>query len=103
MTATGPVARVDLDTIYAELAALRLTVVQLQADLPHHVSFTKAKQDEYEDRLINHGTRLGDLEHRVTRLEAQQKPAAPWYSVVGAVGTIIAAVVTVATVLTLNP
>lgn len=92
MTETQPVARITLERIFDEVQGLREDVTRLQSDLPHHVTLTKDKQAEYETRLANHGTRLGDLELRMTQVEANQKPRAPWYLVTGAIGVLIAAV-----------
>jgi hypothetical protein len=101
MTDTIPVARVTLDAIYSEVQGLRADVTRLQSDLPHHVTLTKGKQEEYDDRLANHGKRIFDLEHRVTQLEGQVKPRAPWYAVVGAVAAILTSGVTVITLITI--
>ena len=90
-----PAARVTLDAIYIEVQGLRQDVTQLQSDLPHHVTITKDKQDEYEARLANHGTRLADLDHRMAKLEGQIKPRAHWYSVVGAIAAILSSLATV--------
>lgn len=97
---TGPVARITLEAIYAEVQGLRVDVVKIKSDLPHHVTITKDKQEEYEARLANHGSRLGDIEHRLTRLEGNQKPRTPWYSVVGGIAGIVASVATLITLIT---
>ncbi|MEB4614010.1 hypothetical protein [Leucobacter sp. M11] len=94
-----PSARVTLDAIFSEVQGLRKDVTMLQSDLPHHVTITKDKQEEYETRLANHGTRLGDLELRMTQVETSQKPRTPWYLVVGAVGGILTSVATLFTLL----
>ena len=89
MTDAPAVARITLEKIFDEVQGLREDVTRLQSDLPHHVTLTKDKQTEYETRLANHGTRLGDLELRMTQVEAKLKPRTPWYLIVGAVGTIL--------------
>lgn len=99
MTDDAPAARITLDKIYTEVQGLRQDVTKLQGDLPHHVTFTKAKQDEYEERLENHGRRIFDLEHRVTQIEAQVRPRAPWYAVVGAIAALLASVATAITLI----
>lgn len=103
MSDTGPVVKVGLDAIHAELMQVKSAVIRLEHDLPMHVTITKTKQEEYDTRLASHGSRLTEVEHRLTRLEAAQRPATPWYQVVGAVAVIISAVVTVATVLSITP
>ncbi|KUF05527.1 hypothetical protein [Leucobacter sp. G161] len=99
MTGEVPSARVTLDAIYSEVQGLRKDVTLLQSDLPHHVTITKDKQEEYETRLANHGTRLGSLELRVTQVEGKVRPRTPWYLVVGAVGGILTSVATLFTLL----
>ncbi|RLP76341.1 hypothetical protein D9V32_05580 [Mycetocola tolaasinivorans] len=84
-----PAVRVTLTSIYAELGGLKSEVAALVAQLGPHVILTKEKQAEYEKRLENHGDRLGSLEGRITRLEAAQRPRAPWYAVTGAIVGIL--------------
>lgn len=97
-----PAARISLGKIYDEVQALRGDVASLQSDLPHHVSITKDKQDEYETRLENHGRRIYDLEHRVTQLEGNVRPRTPWYAVVGAIAAILTSVVTLTALIALT-
>lgn len=99
MSEASPVARITLEAIFSEVQGLRKDVTRLQSDLPHHVTITKDKQDEYETRLANHGTRLGDLELRMTQVEGKVRPRTPWYLVVGAVGGILTSVATLFTLL----
>lgn len=106
----APTARVTLDAIYNEVLTLREDVTRLKSDLPHHVTITKDKQEEYETRLANHGTRLGDVEHRLTRaemrietLEAERRPRPPWWVIVSAVVAIVGGIYATITFLELKP
>ncbi|WP_156027435.1 hypothetical protein [Mycetocola saprophilus] len=101
--------RVTLSAIYAEVGGLKSEVAALVAQLGPHVILTKEKQGEYEKRLENHGDRLGNIEGRLTRIEAAQRPRAPWYVVTGAVvgiltgaGALIALVGTLARIAELS-
>ncbi|MHA3724308.1 hypothetical protein ACXR2T_10555 [Leucobacter sp. HY1910] len=85
-------ARIPLKQILDEVQAMRADVIRLQEALPHHVAFTKDKQQEYEERLANHGRRLETVEKRLLLVEAKQRPNTPWYLVVGAIVGIIAAI-----------
>lgn len=87
-----PAIKITLNDIYARVVAVETSVAELSSSLPQHVSITKAKQDEYEARLENHGTRLSTLDTRITILETKQTPKAPWYSIVGGVVGIISGV-----------
>lgn len=92
MTDDEPAVKVTLSTIFDRVVAVEQQVSALSQALPTHVSITKDKQDEYEQRLENHGTRLSTLDTRLTILETRQTPRAPWYSVVGGVVSIIVGV-----------
>lgn len=87
-----PVVKITLTAIYDRVVSVEKQVGTLNDQLPNHVLITKEKQAEYETRLENHGTRLSTLDSRLTILETQQVPRAPWYSIVGGVVGLITGV-----------
>lgn len=84
-----PVVKITLTAIYERVVSVEKQVGTLSDQLPNHVSITKEKQDEYDTRLENHGTQLGNLDSRITILEAKQVPKQPWYAIAGGVVAII--------------
>lgn len=96
-----PAVRITLTAIYHEVLALGTQVRDLTNALPLHVSITKEKQDEYEKRLDNHGTRLGESETRLARLESLVKPRTPWYVILGAIVGILTGIGAIASLLVL--
>lgn len=99
MTDDQPSVKITLSDIFNRVVAVETQVQSLSATLPSHVQLTKDKQEEYEQRLENHGTRLSTLDTRMTILETRQTPRAPWYSVVAGVVGILAGVGSLLTLL----
>jgi uncharacterized UPF0160 family protein len=87
-----PSVRITLSDIFHRVVAVEAQVQSLSNALPSHMAITKEKQDEYEQRLENHGTRLSTLDTRLTILETRQPVRAPWYSIVGGIVSIVTGV-----------
>lgn len=61
-----PSVSVKLSSIYE----IQLTLATLPEKLAEHITRTESKNDEQDTRLANHGSRIGQVEERMTRMEA---------------------------------
>ncbi len=84
-----PAIKITLTAIYDRVVSVERQVAEVAKDLPSHMTITKQKQEEYETRLENHGSRLSTLDTRLTILETKETPRAPWFSVVAGIAAIV--------------